>query len=60
MPFDVMRDLEEEGAVGKVHDTFFAMSGNCTVTRRCGEIGEEMAAEIKRRGTIDGAILTST
>jgi glycine reductase complex component B subunit gamma len=60
VPFDVMRDLVKEGKVGKVHHTFFATSGNCTVTKRCGEMGEEIGAEIKKRETIAGAILTST
>jgi glycine reductase len=60
VPFDVMRDLVKEGKVGKLHRTFFSTSGNCTVSKRCGEMGEEMGAEIKRRETIAGAILTST
>jgi glycine reductase len=60
VPYDVMRDLVQEGKVGKVHETFFSMSGNCTVTKRCGEVGEEIGAEILKRGTIAGAILTST
>jgi len=60
VPLDVMRDLVKEGKIGKVHDTFFSTSGNCTVSKRCGEMGAEIAAEIKKRGTIAGAILTST
>ena len=60
VPFDVMRDMVKEGKVGKLHHTFFTTSGNCTVTKRCGEMGEEIGAEIKKRGTIAGAILTST
>ena len=60
VPFDVMRDLVKEGIVGKLHRTFFSTSGNCTVSKRCGEMGEEMGAEIKKRETIAAAILTST
>ncbi len=60
VPYDALRELVEDGKVGKLHGTFFSTSGNCTVTKRCGEIGEEIGAEILRRGTIAGAILTST
>jgi len=59
VPFDVMRDLVKEGKVGKLHRTFFSTSGNCTVSKRCGEMGEEMGAEIKKRD-VAAAILTST
>lgn len=60
VPYDALRELVKEGKVGKLHGTFFSTSGNCTVTKRCGEMGEEIGAEILRRGTIAGAILTST
>ncbi len=59
VPVDVMRDLVREGKVGKLHSTFFCTSGNATVTRRCAEMGDEIGAEIKRRG-IDAVIFTST
>lgn len=60
VPYDALKEMVKEGKVGKVHHTFFGTSGNCTVTKRCGEMGEEIGAEIKKRGTIAGAILTST
>jgi len=59
VPYDVMKEMEEEGKIGKLHRTFFSTSGNCTVARRCGEMGEEMGVEFKKRG-IAAAILTST
>jgi glycine reductase len=59
VPVDVMRDLVSEGKVGKLHPTFFCTSGNATVTRRCAEMGNEIGAEIKKRG-IDAVIFTST
>jgi len=55
-----MREFVKEGKVGKLHRTFFSTSGNATVSRRCAEMGEEMGAEIKKRGGIDAVILTST
>ena len=60
VPADAMRDLVKEGKVGKLHPTFFSTSGNATVSRRCAEMGEEMGAEIRKRGGIDAVILTST
>lgn len=60
VPFDVMRKLAEEGKIGKLHHTFFSTSGCTTVSKRCGEMGEEIGAEIKKRETIRAAILTST
>lgn len=60
VPRDVMRDLEKEGKIGKLHPTFFSTCGCTTVSKRCGEMGEEMAKEIKQRGGIAAVILTST
>jgi glycine reductase len=60
IPVDAMREFVTEGRVGKLHPTFFSTSGNATVSRRCAEMGEEMGAEIKKRGGIDGVLLTST
>lgn len=59
VPVDVVRDLVKEGEIGKLHPTFFCTSGNATVTRRCAEMGDEIGAELKRRG-IDAVIFTST
>ena len=59
VPYDVMKEMEEAGKIGKLHHTFFSTSGNCTVARRCGEMGEEMGVEFKKR-EIAAAILTST
>ncbi len=59
VPVDIMRDLVKEGKVGKIHPSFFSTSGNATVSRRCAEMGDEMGAEIKKRG-VDAVILTST
>jgi len=59
VPVDVMRDLVSEERVGTLHPTFFCTSGNATVTRRCAEMGDEIGAEIVKRG-VDAVILTST
>ncbi len=60
VPVDVMRDLEKEGKIGKLHRIFFSTSGCTTVSKRCGEMGEEMGAVMKKEGVVGAAILTST
>ncbi len=59
VPVDVMRDLLKEDKIGKLHPTFFCTSGNATVSRRCAEMGDEIGAELKKRG-VDAVIFTST
>ena len=59
VPVDAVRDLIKKGKVGKLHPSFFSTSGNATVSRRCAEMGEEMGAEIEKRG-VNAVILTST
>lgn len=60
VPVDVMRDLAKEGKIGKLHRTFFSTSGCTTVSKRCGEMGDEMGAVMKKGGIVGAAILTST
>jgi len=60
VPVDVMRDLEREGKIGKLHRLFFSTSGCTTVSKRCGEMGEEMGRQMKQEGVVGAAILTST
>jgi glycine reductase len=60
VPVDVMRDLVKEGKIGKLHRLFFSTSGCTTVSKRCGEMGEEMGAVMKKGGIVGAAILTST
>jgi len=59
VPVDVLLELEKEGKV-KLHRTFFSTSGCTTVSQRCGEMGEEIGAQIKEEGAATAAILTST
>ena len=60
VPVDVMRELAKEGKIGKLHRTFFSTCGCTTVSKRCGEMGDEMGAVIKKGGIVGAAILTST
>lgn len=59
VPVDVLRDMEQEGTIGKLHPTYFCTSGNATVAKTCQKMGEEIATELSNRG-IQAVILTST
>ena len=59
LPYDILRELEHQGVIGKVHHSYFCTSGNITPTMVCHDMGEEMAQEIKKR-QIGAVILTST
>lgn len=60
LPKDVLEDMAKEGKIGKLDLTYYAMPACTTVSKRCAEVGEEMAADVVKRGGIDGIILTST
>lgn len=60
VPKDVVEDMEKEGKISKLDKTYYAMPACTTVSKRCAEVGEQMAAEVMKRGNIDGIILTST
>lgn len=59
LPVDVMRDLEKEGVIGKLHDTFYSTSGLASVVKSSEKMGKGIAERLKAGG-VSGAILTST
>ena len=59
VPLDVMRELEQEGAIGELHDEFISTSGLSNPLSNTRRMGREMAAKAKQLG-IDAIILTST
>jgi glycine reductase len=59
VPVDVMRDLEREGVIGKLYDTFFSTSGCASILENVKRIGKGIAEELKAKG-VQAAILTST
>jgi len=59
VPVDVMRDLEKEGIIGKLHDTFYATTGVATSVENAKRMGRAIAERLKREG-VSGVILTST
>jgi betaine reductase len=59
LPVDVVRDLEQEGAIGKLHETIYATTGVATTLAHSQRMGREIAAQLRAAG-VEGVILTST
>jgi len=59
LPLDVMRDLEREGRIGRLHPLYYATVGNATSVRRARRFGEEIAALLVNEG-VQAVIFTST
>lgn len=59
IPVDVLRDMEKEGKIGKLHRYFYSTVGNGTAVASSKAFAEEFSAEMKRDG-VDAVILTST
>lgn len=59
LPVDVMRDLEKEGIIGKLHNKFYTTVGNGTAVASAKKFAAEYAQKLKNDG-VDAVILTST
>lgn len=59
LPVDVLRELEQEGRIGKLHDRFYTTVGNGTSVANSKAYGAEIAMHLKKAG-VTAAILTST
>jgi betaine reductase len=59
VPLDVMRELEQSGAIGELYEEFLSTSGLANPLSNTRRMGREMAYKAKRLG-IDAVILTST
>lgn len=59
VPLDMARELEEEGAIGKLYDYLYSTTGNMGPIASFKKFGEEMAAELSENG-VQGVILTAT
>lgn len=59
LPVDVLRDLEREGVIGKLHNKFYATVGNGTAVANAKRFGAEIANRLVRDG-VTAVILTST
>ena len=59
MPVDVAREMEREGAIGKLHETVYSTTGVATTLAHSARMGQEIAAQL-RASRVDAVILTST
>ncbi len=59
LPVDVLRELEKEGKIGKLHEKFYTTVGNGTAVASSKAFAEEFSQTLKKDG-VDAVILTST
>lgn len=59
LPVDVMRDLENEGRIGKLYEIYYSTAGVGTTIDSCRKMGSAIAEQLKA-GEVTAAILTST
>jgi glycine reductase complex component B subunit gamma len=59
VPLDVMRELEQAGAIGELCDEFISTSGLANPLSNTRRMGREIAEKAKKLG-VDAIILTST
>ena len=59
LPVDVLRDLEREGVIGKLHNKLYATVGNGTSVANAKRFGAEIVNRLVRDG-VTAVILTST
>lgn len=59
LPVDVLRELEREGVIGKLHKFYYSTVGNGTSVANAKAYGAKIAAELRNDG-VDAVILTST
>jgi glycine reductase len=59
LPVDVLRQLEREGVIGKLHELYYATVGNGTSVANAKKFGAEIATRLKK-AAVSAVILTST
>jgi glycine reductase len=59
VPLDVARELEQSGAIGKLHETVYSTVGVATTLANSARMGREIADQLRAAG-VDAVILTST
>lgn len=59
IPVDVLRDLEKEGVIGKLHDYFYTTVGNGTSVANAKKFAAAIAEDLLA-AKVDAVILTST
>ncbi len=59
LPVDVLRDMEREGIIGKLHNKYYSTVGNGTAVASAKKFAAEYAQKLKADG-VDAVIMTST
>ncbi len=59
LPVDVLRDMEKQGKIGKLHNFFYSTVGNGTAVNSAKKWGGEIGRKLKDAG-VQAVILTST
>jgi glycine reductase len=59
LPLDVLRELEAEGAIGRLHDDYWVFVGSGASTTNARRFAEEMAREL-RAASVEGVVFTAT
>jgi betaine reductase len=59
VPLDVVRALQDEGRLGRLHDFFYTTTGNGTPVDSATRFGQEIAAELKEAG-VEAVLLSGT
>jgi glycine reductase len=59
VPLDVLRVLEKQGMIGKVHDRIYATAGVAASLENATRIGRLIVEQLLREG-VEGVIQTST
>ena len=59
LPVDVLREMEKDGKIGKLHRYFYTTVGNGTSVANAKKFGEAIGKELVADG-VDAVILTST
>ena len=59
VPVDVMRDMEKEGVIGRLHGAFYTTAGVANIVENVVAMGRAIAEDLKA-SEVSAAILTST
>ncbi len=59
LPLDALRELEQAGHIGRLHDWYYATVGNATSVDRARQFGQAIAGQLISEG-VQAVILTST
>lgn len=59
LPVDILKDMEDEGRIGKLHDYYYSTVGNGTSVANAKSYAQEIAQDLLQDG-VTAVILTST